>query len=225
MLLCGEGPHDIGQPNCWDARTNAYVVLDGWMQPIVRSAVNAEPEFSVRRRVELQVQPRNLKRRRLPPGHGAKAYLAKRAAFTGRYDVVIYMVDADSNDTRQWQRIVAEIEAGFLALEANVLCIACVPMAASERWLLSDPNAWAVVAGYDGAGLPARPEAIWGARHDPASNHPHRLFFRICDAAGVPDDRETRALIAEAMSLQTARVRCPISVKPFLAALQVGKGS
>jgi hypothetical protein len=124
----------------------------------------------------------------------------------GGYDILIYMADADSNDLHDWTRIVAEIEAGFALLAYHIRCIACVPMAASESWLLSDPDAWATVAGYDGADLPPRPEAIWGERDDPTGNHPHRLFFRICDAAGVTDDRDTRVRIAEATALARARL-------------------
>ena len=137
------------------------------------------------------------------------------------YDALIYMVDADSNDVDEWQRIVTEIVGGFELLEANVRCIACVPMAASESWLLSDAQAWATVAGDDVAGLPLRPESIWGRRDDPAGNHPHRFFFRICQAAGVTDDRDTRVRIAEAMALPVARVICPLSMEPFLAALEL----
>jgi hypothetical protein len=220
VLLCGEGPHDIGIPDHWDARRREYVALDGWMQPIVGRVLAGSPEFSARKRNELQVQQRDPNKRRLPEGHGAKAYLAKRAAVTGSYDVLIFMVDADSNDFRDWQRIVAEIEAGFALLDACIRCIACVPMAASESWLLSDPQAWATVADYNGANLPPRPETIWGARDNPAGNHPHRLFFRVCEAAGVSDDLDTRVRVAAATTVAIARARCPMSMEPFIAALE-----
>ena len=220
VLLCGEGPHDIGLPNQWDDRRRDYVELDGWMQPIVRQALGDAPEFTVQRRIELQVQSRDPNRRHLPVGHGAKAYLAKRLAATSGYETLVFMADTDSTDIRDWRRIVGEIEAGFALLEAPVRCVACVPMSASESWLLADPDAWLEATGYDGSELPSRPEAIWGARDDPAADHPHRYFLRICGAAGVPDDRETRVRIAEVIALPTARARCPQSLEPFLAALE-----
>jgi hypothetical protein len=219
ILLCGEGPNDIGLPNQWDARKHDYVQVDGWLQPILRQALGGAPAFLVRRRIELQVQPRDPHRRRLPEGHGAKAYLAKRAAATGGYDALVFMVDADSPDARDWQRIVDEIEAGFCLLDEPVRCLCCVPMSASESWRLADPAAWKTATGYDGAGLPNKPEAIWGPRDDPAANHPHRYFSRICEAANVADNRETRVRIAEVIALPTARLRCPQSMEPFLAAL------
>ena len=126
------------------------------MQPFVRHALAGSPVFSIRGRNELQLQPRDPDRRRLPDGHGAKAFLAKRMAVTGGYDIVIFMVDADSNEVGDWRRIVDEIDAGFQALVADIRCVACVPMAASESWLLSDAQAWRIVAGREVAGLPRR---------------------------------------------------------------------
>lgn len=220
VLVCGEGSHDVGVSDHWDARRGRYVSLDGWMQPLLRRAISDAPTFSVRKRADLQLLPRDPDQRRLPRGHGAKAFLAKRAAVTGGFDVLIFMVDADSNRAAHWRRIVGEISAGFRALNADVCCVACVPMAASESWLLSDAEAWATVANYDGADLPQRPESIWGVRDNPSGDHPHQYFARICDAANMTDNRETRVHIAEAMSLAHARARCPVSLDSFLVALR-----
>ncbi len=216
VLLCGEGPHDIGLPNEWDPRRKEYISLEGWMQPIVRQALGVAPDYAVRVRKDLQFLPKEQARLSLPAGHGAKAFLAKRLAVAGEYDAVIFMADADSPDVRDWRRIVGEIEAGFALLEHAIPSIACVPMAASESWLLADPDAWRTVADYDGSNLPRHPELIWGAHDDPDGDRPHPYFCRICGEAGVPDDRDTRQRIAEAMSLVTARRRCPISMEPFL---------
>lgn len=220
MLICGEGPHEIGVRDHWDERLRKYVQLDGWMQPIIRRTLTDEIDCNVRTRRELQVLSRDPLKRRLPEGHGAKAYLAKREAITGGYDMLIFMVDADSNDIRTWHRIVAEIKAGFDLLSGEIRCIPCVPMAASESWLLSDPAAWNREASYSGKNLPPRPEAIWGARDDPTGNHPHRIFLRICIEADVADDREIRMRIAGAMNLEHSRARCPLSMEPFLAELE-----
>lgn len=219
VLLCGEGPHDIGVPNSWDAQHNSYVELFGWLQPIVTAAISATPSFEVRRRTELQIQSRDPNKRTLPGGHGAKAYLAKRAAVIEGFDLLVFMADADSPDIVDWRQRVAEIQAGFALIDGETRCVACVPMSASESWLLADPAAWVAVAGYDGAALPAKPEKIWGKRDDPNANHPHSYFARICVAAGMKDDRETRVLISQATDLQAARAKCLQSMEPFLAAL------
>lgn len=219
VLLCGEGSHDIGVSAAWDPQRRDYVELFGWLQPIVISALGEAPSFEVRRRIELQLLSKDPNRRSLPGGHGAKAYLAKRAAVTEGFDLLVFMVDADSPTIGDWRRIVTEVEAGFALIDDDVRCVACVPMSASESWLLADPAAWVAVTGYTGAGLPARPERIWGERDDPNANHPHRYFARICHAAGVDDGREIRMLIADAIDLQSARARCPRSMEPFLTAL------
>lgn len=218
-LLCGEGPHDIGIPNAWDAQRRDYVELFGWLQPMVTTATEVAPSFEVRRRVELQIQNKDPNRRNLPSGHGAKAYLAKRDAVIGGFDLLVFMADADSPRIGDWRRIVAEIEAGFALIDGDTRCVACVPMSTSESWLLADPAAWVTVAGYNGAALPTQPERIWGNRDDPDANHPHRYFARICHAAGMKDDRETRMRISEATDLRVARAKCPQSMEPFLAAL------
>lgn len=217
-LLCGEGPHDIGIPKAWDARRKEYVELFGWLQPLVTAALGTVPRFEVRRRVELQILNRDPSKRKLPGGHGTKAYLAKRAAVTEGFDLLVFMADADSPDIGDWKRIVGEIEAGFALINGPTRCVACVPMSASESWLLADPAAWVAVTGH-GAALPVKPEQIWGRRDDPVANHPHRYFARTCDTAGINDDRETRARISEATDIRVAREKCPQSMEPFLTAL------
>lgn len=221
LLLCGEGVHDVGVSDSWDARLEEFVSLDGWLQPLIRNSIQSAPEFFVRKRHEIQVQDRGLSSRQRLRGHGVKAFLAKRLAVTSNYDVLIYMADADSNNVQDWRRHVADIEAGFAALQAGAVnCIACVPMSASESWLMSDPSAWAIVADTNVEALPRRPETIWGERDDPEGDHPHRFFSRVCRTVGLEDNRDTRSRIAQAMSLITGQANCPHSMPPFLAGLR-----
>lgn len=196
-----------------------HVPVDGWMQPVVRKAVTFEPAFDVRFRDDLQLLQKESGRLRLPDGHGAKAFLAKRMAVAGEYDAVIFMADADTKHVPDWHQIIVDIENGFALLPNTIPSIACVPMSASESWLLADRGAWQSGTGYNGAILPTRPEQIWGERDDPNGDYPHRYFCRVCNAAGVPDNRDTRVMIAEAISLAAARTQCPISMDPFLTAL------
>lgn len=220
VLVVGEGPHDVGRRDVWCARTHTYVNTEGWLQPIIRGIrAGTEIAFTAETRNGLKLMPRDVARLRpLPAGHGAKALFAKRLALVAKYDVVVYMVDADSTDPSRWNEIVSEIAAGFDAIEGDVACIACVPMAASESWLLADLAAWQAVAGKSPS-LPVAPEQAWGARNDPQGGHPHRLFSRICDEVDVKDCTETRGEIASASSLQTLAGRCPVSYPPFAAAL------
>ena len=221
VLLCGEGPHDVGLPNEWNDALRAYEDLDGWLQPIVRRHRPCASVFSVRFRKDLQIDARAERRLRpLPTGHGAKALLAKVVAINGNYDMLIFMVDTDSADQRRHADIVAEIEDGFARIEGDVPCIPCVPMSAAESWMMADPGAWARAADYDGFALPRSPERTWGARDDPEGGHPHRVFARVCDEAGVSDSRATRVEIAEATEWNVARAACPVSLEPFLAQIE-----
>lgn len=220
VLLCGEGEHEMGNPRVWDARANVFTSVDGWMQALGRRLIQHPVEFEIRLRKDLFLEQR-LERQlgARPAGHGRKAKLAKWIGENEEFDVVIFMVDADSNDVRDWRRIVSEIQAGFDALAAGPVSVPCVPMSASESWLLSDPNAWSAVGLLRRGVLPLRPETIWGVRSDPLDNHPHQWFARVCNAAGVLDEREIRVEIAETTDLNALRSACPISFLPVSQAL------
>ncbi|CAK0750984.1 hypothetical protein CCP1ISM_30033 [Azospirillaceae bacterium] len=88
-------------------------------------------------------------------------------------------------------------------------------MAASESWLLADAGAWTTLGLTDTCLLPSAPETIAGRRNDPASNHPHRLFTRICRQALIEDNRATRVTLMEATKLAALARRCPISFGRF----------
>jgi hypothetical protein len=90
----------------------------------------------------------------------------------------------------------------------------------SESWLLADQGAWVELGLKNTNILPRSPETIWGARHDPTGNHPHHLFARVCEAAGVADARSTRVLIANASAVQELESRCARSFGQFAADLR-----
>lgn len=220
ILLCGEGPHEFGDPRVWDARTEQHISIEGWMQVLVRTLRGQAVEFEIRRRRELQLVGKGPAQRGLK-GHAEKARLARFIADNEEFDAVIFMVDADSNDSRDWASVVADINAGFAALPATITVSAapCVPMSASESWLLADGNAWAILGLANVGILPKGPETIWGQRDDPTGNHPHRYFSRVCDEAGVPDSRETRFCIMEQSQIATLERQCPVSFPPFALAV------
>lgn len=218
VLLCGEGDHEMGDPMVWDARHRVHVQTEGWMQTVVRRLRPDVTVFETRRRRDLFLDRRLTRAWGVrPQGHGAKAQLARFIADNEGFDAVIYMADADSNVAQDWASIVADIKAGFAALPAaiTVPSAPCVPMSASESWWLADASAWTGLGLPNPQALPSRPESIWGARDDPADNHPHQLFARVCEAAGVPDDRATRVQIAQASDLNNLIQRCPTSFAEF----------
>ncbi len=221
ILLCGEGPHEFGDPRVWDAQTKSFSSVEGWLQALLRNLREDDLEFEIRPRRKLQLIGNRTLRPALK-GHAEKARLARFIASNEEFDAVIFMVDTDSPDRRRWRDIVAEITSGFDNLPeivAVAAAVACVPMSASESWLLSDAEAWAALGLTDPAELPKRPETIWGERDDHEGRHPHRYFAGVCKKAGVPDNRDTRVQIATAIVPETLAARCPISFPPFAEAI------
>ncbi|HEX8233164.1 MAG TPA: hypothetical protein VF559_07460 [Caulobacteraceae bacterium] len=129
--------------------------------------------------------------------------------------MLIYMVDADTNRKKEWQEKRQEVLDGFAAHDDQTKSVACIPMSASESWLLCDSKAWADVSGKNDINLPAKPEKIWGKRFDPNSNHPHPYFSRTCAAADLKDDAFTRVAIMEASQADRIKDACPVSFKAF----------
>ena len=216
ILVCGEGDHDSGANRC-SGRARDYRDLDGWIQVILRKFIpeHGDISFVVLRRSQLISLPRSGHMRRMPKWHGKKALYAMEAATAEECDLVVFMVDADSNSDKEWRRKRQEILDGFREAGCPVPGVACVPMSASESWLLSDRTAWVAVGLPANSSLPANPERIWGNRNSPGSNHPHQYFRRTCQAAERADDRQTRCEIAENSDLVVLVAKCPNSFVAF----------
>jgi len=216
ILLCGEGPGDVGQTHVWDGARDDFVDNEGWLQPLVRKILGSRVSFESRQRRDLTLLPRDKRRHRpLPRGHGAKALMAKVIAANEGFDAVIFMADADEVDCENWHIKRQDILDGFERIALEVRSFACVPKATSESWLLADQNAWRQLGLKDASGFPANPEDSWGVRTDPNGNHPHQDFARACDKVGLADSRETRVLLAEKIDLTVLSEKCPVSFAAF----------
>jgi hypothetical protein len=212
ILVCGEGSHDVGKKE-WNPHLRSHEFLDGWLQCVIRSHFAQEIEFIACTRKELIRLPRR-EYKPLPRGHGAKALAARFMGEVNKCHFVVYMVDADSPDSARWSEIRVEILDGFSKFSDSG-GIACVPMSASESWLLADDVAWSEVGLDDVSILPRFPEKIWGIYNDPNGNRPHDFFSRVCVASGLPDNRETRVRIAQVTNLSKLRLKCPVSFQAF----------
>lgn len=210
VLVCGEGRHDIG------VFRGEETVEEGWLQGVLRKLLGDAIEIVSIKRNRLVFQRRQQRGLQpLPVGHGRKALACKLRALGGGYDLVVFMADADSNDRRRWREVREEILAGFRRIN-GVRSAPCVPMSASESWLLGDGDAWKELGLEDVDVLPRRPENIWGSRTDPNSDHPHQVFRRVCIEATVSDSRETRVDLAQLLTVETLCLSCPISFTAFV---------
>ena len=219
ILICGEGEHDMGGKT-YCPRKNIYEINEGWIQKFIRKIQpNLDIVFETRHRKALisfsgKKKPFGLK------GHGEKAFSAMMIAKREDYDAVVFMVDADTKDLKQWKAKYQEILDGFSAVESAPLGIACVPKSASESWLLCDTQAWTALGLSDLKALPFAPEIIWGKRNDPKSNHPHQYFKRICQKANIPDNKYTRWEVAELSDINIIEEKCPNSFMAFYQAFK-----
>lgn len=216
VFICGEGKHDIGTPE----KEGGAVRDEGWLQVILRRLLEGHIQFRAMKRGGIVLQRRDQRRYRpLPPGHGVKAMASKLKAKLDGYDLVVFMVDTDSKLEKEWRRKRDEVADGFGRVD-GVKGLSCIPMSASESWMLADDGAWATLGLRRVAALPRKPETIWGARRDPDGNHPHQYFRRVCAAAGVEDSLDTRLQVAERSNLCKVRNACPISFGAFVSDLE-----
>jgi len=226
ILLCGEGPQDIGADPYEEAGSRHMVNLEGWMQPLIRKLADCDAYLDFVRfpRSRALAMPRNRAPRSDLPGHALAAFNAMRQAVIDQCDIVVFMADNDrgkQRDRKRWREICEQVWAGFEAAGTPVCGVACIPISASEAWLLADHAAWGALGLADASDLPGvRSEAIWGERDDPDGNHPHRYFKRICRKAGQDDTAHTRNLLGEHLSLTTLEANCPVSFVPFARAMK-----
>jgi hypothetical protein len=219
ILICGEGDHDMGRREHCPLK-NDYEMNEGWIQKFIRKIKpQSDLVFETRRRKEL-ISFGGKKKWIGLKGHGEKAFYAMMIAKREGYDAVVFMVDADTKDLKQWKEKCQQILAGFAAVKSAPLGIACVPKSASESWLLSDSQAWAALGLNELKMLPTEPEMIWGKRDEPTANHPHQYFKRICIKANVPDNKYTRWEIAELSEIEAVEQKCPNSFIAFRQAVE-----
>jgi hypothetical protein len=217
VLISGEGSSEIGDLNFkYDRKRGRYVHHDGWMHYFVRRILDDDNiEFLTISTKDLAVFPGRKYERPLPPGHGLRALYAIETAEAEGCEIVVFAIDADTNEVKEWKALRTQIMAGFSRSRATLKAVACLPMSASESWLLSDAATWEKIGLRDVDILPGKPETIWGARNDPDGNHPHRYFARVCKRAQARDNAATRWEIAARSSIKVLAAKCPISFVAF----------
>lgn len=115
ILICGEGEHDMGGKE-YCPRQNDYEIYEGWIQKFIRKIKpHLNIQFETRRRKELTSFTHGGRRLTLK-GHSEKAFYAMMIAKREGYDAVVFMVDADTKDLKQWQKKCQEILEGFAAV-------------------------------------------------------------------------------------------------------------
>lgn len=214
ILVCGEGPNDIGRRD-WVKRRGDHATTDGWLQPLVARLRSSEGDvYAIQLKTLFTAPGRG---GRALDGLARKAHAAKFRAKSEGCTGVVLATDVDSNDPRDHARKHDAILEGFAAIDNGVVGVACVPMATSEAWLMADWAAWQAQGAGDDTAWPNRPETLWGRPHEPGSNHPKNVFARICADNAIVDDTEMRAVLAATSDLDSIARRAPVSFAPFRA--------
>ena len=220
LLLCGEGPHEIGRRE-WSVRTETVEITEGWLQPLVARLRGSSGDAATVSLKELFTLPGPRPTHARPRSELArKAQLAMFRAMEQGCSGVVFATDADSAEPPRQAQKVRAIEEGFESVPDRLAGVACVPMGTSEAWLLADRDAWQQVGATDLRKLPRRPEETWGRPHDPDSGHPKSLFVAVSEANQIAPDQDLRAELARRMSTNLVGTRCPRSFAPFSDAMR-----
>jgi hypothetical protein len=222
VLLVGEGPSDIGdlavQPAYREGR-------EGFLQPLLRSMAgeDVELEFEGRKLVHLPKEPRTMRRAGEFQAENARRALALASALEA--SALVLAFDADKTPGARAKRLErrkrlrelrASAEDGFAHTRAHdadapaIQTAIAIPCRMIEAWALGDREALASLLDVPAHALDYdAPEELWGDEHDPASDHPKRVWRR------VTEERVDFSEIGAAASPSTLERTCPDSFPPF----------
>ncbi len=197
ILVCGEGPNDIGRPDRL-AETGAVLTL-------VRRILGDQDWLTFR--TVRPVRVHGSRRRTDPPGLKALSLrvvrLAGEAARDG-LDGLIVVVDRDGDARKQgW------LDQGREAATDGLRIVARVAIETLEAWLMGDPSAFVRLGLRE---PPGRPEDLPGGGS--SARHPKRVLRELL--VGLPGSNTERyEQLAGELDLSTVAATCPASFAPF----------
>lgn len=219
VLLSAEGSRDIGgliDPDYGDPED------EGFFQPLIRRTLGTAVEFIGDRGLFLGPQPPKSIKKKL----AQRAWRAVVLADVEECALAVIHTDADEAASKRkapanWTARRDLLRSGVDQARPGAPPAAlAVPVATTEAWALADRDTVRERAVLTDAALNKSPELLWGAPHDPASNHPKCLLERLL---GKPAGAAVQAELAAAMDLQVARKRCRRSLEPFLAEVEAAR--
>lgn len=224
VFLVGEGPSDIGDL----ARERAYQDgKEGFFQPILRRI--AEPfelELDGCKLTTLKATPPK-RARTLRKSKAAQALALAREA---QCHALVLARDLDREGGRpasaqerrkRWAVLTEDLQADLREAKdadpdlAGIATIVAVPIRMIEAWVMGDRKA---LANANGGALKEEPpdgspEAYWGERKNPRSDHPKWVLERAVGHVSF-------AAVAEHARVAAIEESCPDSFAPFAAAVR-----
>ncbi|WP_410512596.1 hypothetical protein PaeBR_21950 [Paenibacillus sp. BR2-3] len=221
VLIYGEGPTDVGVVDLFGNWPKGCIVhLLEKINPLITLDFIHPPHKSDITRVK------TLKKKGDFRFEGHAKIIQKLILYANMnhldYDIVAYYGDTDKETgtrNNEHQAQVASREAYREALSAftnlHIHGIPIIPLRMLESWLLTDPVAFFKAFGQS-VELPARPELLWGDRHDLNSNFPKNKLESVLNSIGLKSSRETFVEIINEINIDTMERQSSISFPPFL---------
>lgn len=191
VFVVAEGPSEIGDLDQLAGGGRGARSAEGYIPPILRKCLGERVEITTQRvsRFDRGDKPVRVK------GHGVRAAMALALALVDGCDVLVFVKDVDRQPGRKKSALERrnkiatmheQIEEGFASVDGaeNVVRAKATPCRTIEAWALGDATALAAVArtSVRAAKLTRRPEELWGADSDPASDHPKCVLERSLGA-------------------------------------------
>ena len=107
---------------------------------------------------------------------------------------------------------------GLQAAESTVWRgIPMISLKMIENWLLADKESYRKCFGAapSNPSLPSKPELIWGEKNNLSSDYPKNYIKRVLEQYYQKPGREIYRNIADEVSIETLRKKCPISFCRF----------
>lgn len=233
IVVMGEGKTDVGYRDTYNHFVEGPVCV--LLKRILKEHdVPVEFVFLEKADRKRQSTPRLQRSLKKLKGHGLYSYWEKLQAVEQSADAVLFYSDADkesgenNKDSKICEKRFEDVKSGIVSgfdfcssKEFNqIFSISAVAVKMIESWLMADPNAFEVAFGKSKNKkidklFPKKPELEWGAKEDKNSNYPKNQMDRLLACYNETANCESFCQIAENLSLDVAKEKCPISFDDF----------
>lgn len=228
IAVTGEGPTDYGRSE-YNKKTGEHIWKWGPVRNIMNHCLESYPCHDEIDFVPVQKeQLKSVKLLRSDKGVKGLSIPARkfvRYCRESNLEYGIYYADADKRETagktmreakQHFHEVYSEVADG-LEMGEKPAFIPMVPLKMIECWLLADEKAFQE-DGKKSPSLPKYPELIWGDKHDPKSDYPKHLLYRVLLQCYIGDGQSYQEIycqLAERIRIDILRKRCGISFGQF----------
>lgn len=228
LLVYGEGPDDYG----W--RDSKGEWCSGSIISILKKCaeemnIDLDIDYVEKRFVDgkdkIKLAARHLRK---VEGKGIPALRFSMHAIENGYTEGIFYCDTDkvmsgsqkdeTHCRKHFEKIHSDVVNGLQAAESTVWRgIPMISLKMIENWLLADKESYRKCFGAapSNPSLPSKPELIWGEKNNLSSDYPKNYIKRVLEQYYQKPGREIYRNIADEVSIETLRKKCPISFCRF----------